>query len=47
MAGGFLLDRDRGGEAVDRVDVGFLHKPEELARVGGERLESYRRWPSA
>ncbi len=24
-AGGFLLDRDGGGEAVDGVDVGTLH----------------------
>jgi hypothetical protein len=40
VAGGALLvDRDRGGEAVDRVDVRLLHLAEELARVGGERLD--------
>ena len=34
-----LLDRDGGREAVDEVDVGLLHPLEELARVGGERLD--------
>ncbi len=37
-AGGLLLDRDGGREAVDGVHVGPLHLVEELARVGGERL---------
>ena len=34
-----LVDRDRRAEAVDRVDVRLLHHLEELARVGGERLD--------
>ena len=33
-----LVDRDRGREAVDVVDVRLLHQAEELAGVGGERL---------
>ncbi len=36
---GLLVDRDRRREALDRVDVGLLHLAEELARVGGERLD--------
>ena len=35
-AGGFLLDGDGGGKAVDGVYVGALHLIEELAGVGGE-----------
>ena len=34
-----LVDGDGRREAVDRVDVGLLHHLEELARVGGERLD--------
>ena len=34
-----LVDRDRGREAVDRVDIGLLHHLEELPRVRGERLD--------
>src|SRR5262249_16312610 len=37
--GRLLVDRDRRREAFDRVDVGLLHQAEELARVGGERLD--------
>jgi hypothetical protein len=37
--GGFLLDGDGGGEAVDGVDVGALELIEELAGVGGEGLD--------
>ena len=37
--GGFLLDGDGGGEAVDGVDVGPLHLVEELAGVGGEGFD--------
>ena len=36
---GLLVDRDRRREPVDRVDVGLLHHLQELARVGGERLD--------
>ena len=38
MAGGLLLDGDRGRESFDRIDVGLLHQAEELPRVGGQRL---------
>ena len=34
-----LVDRDRRREALDRVHVRLLHHLEELARVGGERLD--------
>ena len=34
-----LVDRDRGREPLDRVDVGLVHLPQELARVGRERLD--------
>ena len=37
--GRLLVDRDRRREPLDRVDVGLLHQPEELARVGRERLD--------
>jgi hypothetical protein len=37
--GGLLLDRDRGRQAANRVVVRLLHLAEELARVGGERLD--------
>ena len=38
LARRLLLDRDGGGEAFDRVDLGLLHLLEELARVRGERF---------
>ena len=38
-AGGLLVDRDGGREALDEVDVGLVHLPEELAGVGRERLD--------
>ena len=34
-----LVDRDRGREALDRVHVGLVHLPEELARVRAQRLD--------
>ena len=34
----FWSIENRGREALDVVDVGLLHEPEELAGVGGERL---------
>jgi hypothetical protein len=37
--GRLLLDRDCRREAVDLIDVRLLHHFEELARVGGERLD--------
>ena len=40
VAGGRLLvDRDRGRQALDEVDVGLVHLAEELAGVGGQRLD--------
>ena len=38
-AGAALLDGDGRREAVDVVDVGLLHLPQELPGVGGERLD--------
>ena len=37
-AGGLLVDGDRGREALDEVDVGLVHLPEELPGVRRERL---------
>ena len=37
--GRLLVDRDGRRQALDRVDVGLLHLPQELARVGGQRLD--------
>src|SRR5207253_1646490 len=39
VTGRLLLDRDRRREALDRVHVRLLHQPQELAGVGGERLD--------
>ncbi len=37
--GRLLVDRDRRREPFDRIDVGLLHLAQELACVGGERLD--------
>ena len=37
--GRLLVDRDGRRQALDEVDVGLVHLAEELARVGGERLD--------
>ena len=37
--GRLLVDGDRRRQALDRVDVRLVHLPEELARVGAERLD--------
>src|SRR2546426_1496463 len=37
----FLLDGDGGRQPADHVVVGFLHLPQELAGVGGERSEEH------
>jgi hypothetical protein len=34
-----LLDRDGGGEALDRLDLGLLHHLQELPGVGGQGLD--------
>ncbi len=40
VAGGRLLvDRDRRRQALDEVDVGLVHLPQELAGVGAQRLD--------
>src|SRR5690606_22326466 len=38
-AAGLLLDRDRGAQAVDPIDLGLGHLAEELAGVAGEALD--------
>ena len=37
--GRLLVDGDRRGQALDEVDVGLVHLPEELPRVGRQRLD--------
>jgi len=37
--GGLLVDRDRGGEALDAIDLRLLHLRDKLARVGAERFD--------
>ncbi len=37
--GGLLVDGDRGRQALDEVDVGFVHLAEELPRVRRQRLD--------
>ena len=37
--GRLLVDRDRRAQALDRVHVGLLHLAQELACVGGQRLD--------
>src|SRR5207245_11389134 len=34
-----LVDGDRGGDPLDRVDLGLVHAVEELPRVGAESLD--------
>jgi hypothetical protein len=36
--GGLLIDRDRGRQALDEVDVRLLHLSEKLSGIGGQRL---------
>ena len=36
--GRLLVDRDRRGQALDRIDVGLVHLAQELPRVGRQRL---------
>ena len=36
--GGLLVDRDRRRQPLDRVHVRLVHLPQELPRVGGQRL---------
>jgi len=38
LRGGLLLDRDRGRQSLDGVDLGLLHLLEELPGVGRQRL---------
>jgi hypothetical protein len=39
VRGRLLLDRDRGRQALDEIDVGLLHELEELARVSRQRFD--------
>ncbi len=39
LRGRLLVDRHRGREPLDEVDVGLVHLAEELARVGRQRLD--------
>src|SRR5579862_8663519 len=39
VTGGLLFDGDRRRQAVDRVDVGLLHEPEELTGICREGLD--------
>ena len=39
VRGRFLLDRDRGRQPLDMLDVRLLHHREELARVGRKRFD--------
>jgi hypothetical protein len=39
VAGGLLLDRDRGRQALDQVDVGLVHQLQELPRIGRQALD--------
>ena len=36
--GALLINGDRRGQSLDALHLGFLHLPEEHARVGGQRL---------
>jgi hypothetical protein len=36
---GFLLDRDRGRQAADVIDVGLFHHVKELARISRKRFD--------
>ena len=38
-AGAFLIDGDRRRQAFEKVHIGLVHLPEELARIGRERLD--------
>ena len=38
VAGGFLLDADRGRQALDQVHIRLVHQLQELARIGGQAL---------
>ena len=39
VRGRLLLDRDRGREALDHVDIGLVHQLQELAGIGRETLD--------
>ncbi|EEZ72416.1 hypothetical protein NEICINOT_03347 [Neisseria cinerea ATCC 14685] len=39
VAGGFLLDGNRGRQAFDQIDVGFVHHLQKLPRIGGQALD--------
>ncbi|EFH21665.1 hypothetical protein NEIPOLOT_02542 [Neisseria polysaccharea ATCC 43768] len=39
VAGGFLLDGNRGRETFDQIDIGFVHHLQKLPRIGGKALD--------
>ena len=39
VAGGFLLDGDGGGQALDQIDIGFVQPPQELTRIRAQALD--------
>ena len=39
VAGGFLVDRNRRREPLDRIHIGLVHLAQELARIGRETLD--------
>ena len=39
LGGGLLVDGDGGAQTVNLVDVRLVHLPQELPRVGGQRLD--------
>lgn len=38
MAGGFLVDGDGRRQALDGINIGFVHLAQKLAGVGGQTL---------
>ncbi|EFC52357.1 hypothetical protein NEISUBOT_04103 [Neisseria subflava NJ9703] len=38
VAGGFLLDGNRGRQAFDQIDIGFVHHLQKLTGIGGKAL---------
>ena len=39
VAGGLLLDADGRRQALDDIDIGFVHQLQELPRIGGKALD--------
>ena len=39
VAGGFLLDGNRGRQAFDQIDIGFVHHLQKLPSIGGQAFD--------